>query len=126
MEKDHEWDTDIITDQDRKARWVVNISNNIIKVGWEDQVGINTKKGDLATGLGIMEIKEGLGDQQVGWVVLKAVLAVVWEADLAGITEEVVDLGDKEEAGLEGDNNVDNFVFFDAGSIVLNSCYTLT
>lgn len=106
---------------------IITTSNNIIKVGWEDQVGINTKKGDLAAGLGIMEIKEGLGDQEVGWVVLKAVLAVVWEADLAGITEEVVvDLGDQEKEGLEGDNSVDNFVFFDAGNIVLNSCYTLT
>ena len=105
---------------------MVNITSNIIKMGWEGQVGINTKKGDLTAGLGIMEIKEGLGNQEVGRGVLKAVLAVVWEADLAGITEEeVVDLGDQEE-GQEGDNSVDNFVFFDAGNIVLNSCYTLT
>lgn len=51
----------------------------------------------------------------MGWVVLKAVLAVVWEADLAGIMEEeVVDLGGQEEEGLEGDSSVENFVFFDA------------
>jgi hypothetical protein len=102
----------------------VNIitSSNNIKVRWEDQADINIKKGDLAAGLGIMEIKKGLEDQEVGWVVL----AVVWEADLAGIMEEtVVDLGDQEEEGLvdkeedleeglEGDKSVDNFVFFDA------------
>lgn len=41
---------------------ITSSSNNIIKVGWEDQIGINTKKGDLAAGLGIMEIKEGLED----------------------------------------------------------------